>query len=73
MNLVPVEAAPSPQMGGDPTEAATFVISHHQHASSRRLGNLTQRDDFAMAITAVVIAAIIIIAWLAPPSFAGLG
>ncbi len=50
-----------------------FVVSHHQHASSRRLGDLTQRDDFAMAITAVVIAAIIIVACLAPPSLVGMG
>ncbi|MEJ0050189.1 MAG: hypothetical protein WDN02_03060 [Methylovirgula sp.] len=33
----------------------------------------TQRDDLAMAITAVVIAAIIIVAWLAPPSLVGMG
>jgi hypothetical protein len=49
------------------------MFLHHQHAASRRLGYLTQRDDLAMAITAVVIAAILIIAWLAPPSLVGLG
>jgi hypothetical protein len=50
-----------------------FVLSHHQHASPRHLGDRTHRDDLAMAITAVVIAAIIIVAWLAPPSLVGLG
>ncbi len=50
-----------------------FVVSHYQNASSHRLHDPTQRDDFAMAVTAVVIAAIIIVAWLAPPSLFGMG
>jgi hypothetical protein len=50
-----------------------FVVSHRQHVSSRRLRDPAQRDDFAMAITAVVIAAVIIDAWLARPWLVGIG
>lgn len=52
---------------------AMFVISHQRHASSRRWTSLTQTDDFAMAVAAVVIVAIVLFAWLMPPSALGLG